>query len=203
MARTINKRGEEKLVPTSQREIVKEYAKGRRDFKFINADGVDLAGADLTGSSFYCSSLQGADFGDARLTHVQFKAANLSFANFEGAQVNSTDLIGTLFYETSFRDADLTGACLSHSDCQRADFSGAWLNNAGVSRADFRNAKFYKTRLSSVQFADVDVSEFCNSAKLSHVSPSCVDARTVMRSQKHPGLKQFMIDCGVPELFAT
>jgi hypothetical protein len=194
---------DQEVIPTTSYEVLRSYAKGKRDFKFVELDGADFSGADLTGCSFYCSSMRGVNFSDARLTHVQLKAANLTMANLEGALINATDLIGTNFHSANLKHADLTGACLSDAYCGYVNLSSARLNNATVSRTIFENAKLNKTHLSNVHFSDTDVTAFCNSPQLVHVAPSNIDSRTVMRSHSHPNLRQFMVDCGVPEVFAT
>ncbi len=48
----------------------------------------------------------------------------------------------------------------------------------------------------------VDVGPLCDAQSLTHSAPSSVDARAVMSSYRHPQLKSFMTDAGVPEVFA-
>ena len=62
-------------------------------------------------------------------------------------------------------------------------------------------ANFEGASLSSY-FFDTDVSGLCDARSLHHGMPSALDARTVMRSYAHPRFKSFMLDCGVPEIFA-
>jgi uncharacterized protein YjbI with pentapeptide repeats len=83
-------------------QILSEYAAGRRDFKYIRSDGVDLNGASLRGATFFDAARRGANLQGAYLTHVQFKAADLQQATLQGAMLNATDMI----------DANLSGADL-------------------------------------------------------------------------------------------
>jgi hypothetical protein len=190
-------------LPLSVRDLRAAYNQGERDFKFVNLDGADLAGPDFSGASFLGSSMREVNLERSKLTSVQLKSADLTKANLESASINATDLIGATFVDANFRNSDLTGACLLRVNCTGADLSLAWLNNATVSDVNFTNAILNETRISSVKFHDVDVRRFCGEKTLQHRGPSSIDARTVIRSHSHPNLKQFMLDCGEPELFAT
>lgn len=77
----------------------------------------------------------------------------------------------------------------------------AYFGNTTFRTTAFADAKFDGARLGDVLFFDVDVGPLCDCV-LDHDLPSAVDARTVMKSYRHPRLKSFMIDCGVPEIFA-
>jgi hypothetical protein len=57
-------------------------------------------------------------------------------------------------------------------------------------------------KLSGTYLDDADVRPLCAVRRIRHYSPSSVDARTIMRSYTHPDLKRFLIDCGVPQVFA-
>ena len=201
----MRKRQEDHLEATpfhSAEEILEAYDSGIREFRFAKLDDADFSGEILIGASFYGSSMRAANFTGAQLTHAQLKGADLTGANLNGAQVNATDLIGANFTKATFRNADLTGAALCGANCYQADFSEAWLNNCNMSEALFKGSRLIRSKLSSVQFVDVDVSAFCSAKSLQHVSPSSIDSKTVMRSHHHPSLKQFMVDCGVPEIFS-
>jgi hypothetical protein len=184
-------------------ELCSAYDNGERSFRNVNLDGANLSELDLRAASFYGASLRGVNFRGADLTYVQFKSADLTNAILDSTRIGCTDLIGATFVEASFRNADFTGACLAAADCRGADFSLAWLNNTDISRSNFREAVFSNTRLSSVKFCDLDVGPFCNEKTLQHHGLSTFDSRAVIKSQYHPALKQFMLDCGEPEIFAT
>ena len=57
--------------------------------------------------------------------------------------------------------------------------------------------------MSSTYLYDVNVGGFCDALNVKHSGPSSIDSRAVMKSYLHPDLKRFMIDCDVPEVFAT
>lgn len=178
------------------------YEKGRREYHFVRADNVDLPGVNLTGASFYCASLRGADLSKAVLTHVQFKGADLTGAGLSGSQLIATDLIGANFRDADLRAVDFTGACLIRADCAGADMRSAYFGNASLGQASFRGARVDQARFAGTYLDDVDVRVFCDVSTLEHSGPSYIDSRTVIRSYLHDGLKKFMVDCGVPEIFA-
>lgn len=166
-------------------------------------DGARLHGVDLAGASFYGASLREADLAHAFLTHVQFKGADLTGACLSHASVNATDLIGATFVKANLTHVDFTGACLARANCKGADMRYANFGNASLADATLVDAKLNGSHLSSTYFDDVDVSAFCNARNLRHTGPSNIDCRTVIKSYQHPNFKQFMLDCGVPDIFAT
>jgi hypothetical protein len=188
---------------TTAKELLAAYRRGVRQFKGINLDRAQLAGVDLTAASFYGASLRAVDLTDATLTYVQFKGADLTGACLSNAFVNATDLIGATFIEANLTKVHFIGACLARADCTRADMRSAYFGNASLADAIFVGANVEGASLSSTYLDDVDVSVFCEARKLKHSGPSSIDFRTVMKTYRHPNLKQFIVDCGVPEIFAT
>ena len=191
-----------KIEKLTAQQLLAAYEAGRRDFAYVRADYTDLAGTNLRAASFYCASLRGANLSNASLTFVQFKGADLTEAVLRGSQLNATDLIAANFHNADLRGTDLTGAALARGDCTGADMRRAHFGNASLGGASFRGARLDHAGLGSTHFDDVDVRAFCGLSTLDHYSPSYIDSRTVMRSYAHPGLKRFMLDCGVPEVFA-
>jgi Uncharacterized low-complexity proteins len=183
-------------------EILATYEKGRRNYHFVRADNVELAGMNLTGASFYCASLRGADLTRAVLTYIQFKGADLTGARLSGSQLNATDLIGANFRDADLKAVDFTGASLVRADCTGADMRSAHFGSASLGEISLRGARLDHAKLAHTHLDDVDVRAFCDVSTLDHHGPSYIDSRTVMRSYLHSGLKRFMVDCGVPEIFA-
>ncbi|MER7578211.1 toll/interleukin-1 receptor domain-containing protein [Streptomyces sp. NPDC090032] len=189
-------------APRSEEEVVEAYDHGRRDFRDIKLIDADFSGVNLRGASFIGASLKGANFTHAYLTHTQFKAADLEQANFSHAAFNATDLIGASFVRAIMFRTDLTGAALNRADLTGADLRHANLGNARVTDAALKGATCEGIHLSSTNLGDTDVSILCDTKKIDHGGPSNIDARTVMKSYRHPGLKRFMRACGVPPLFS-
>ena len=183
------------------RGVIRTYSQGRRNFAEIKLVDADLSGLDLRGASFLGASLKGANFSESRLTHTQFKGADLEGANFTYCTLNATDLIGASFVRADLYGADLTGAALNRADLSESDLRRASLGNARISDAILNNASCDGIYLSSTNLADTDVSILCD-AKIRHGGPSNIDPRTVMKSYRHPRIKRFMLECGVPPLFA-
>lgn len=190
------------LYPTTASEVLKAYKRGKRDFRYADLDGANFAGAKLEAARFYGASLRNADFSGARLTHVQFKGADLTGCSLENAAVNASDLIDADFTGANLRYADFTGASLLRAVCEGANLNGVNLGNASTGEIDLEGADLTGVRLSFTHLGDTDVRPFCNARRIKHSSPSHVDPRTIMRSYTHPHLKQFLLDCGVPQLFA-
>jgi hypothetical protein len=185
----------------SAEELLDAYKGGRRGFRFLILDDINLEGANLRDATFYESSLQRANLRGATLTHVQFKGADLTDARLSRAAINATDLIGANLVGAELYDADLTGAALNRANCSGANMSRVNLGNARLVSTILVGARFHRASLSSTNLADVDVGPLCNATRIRHDGPSSIDSRTVIRSYQHPRLKKFMLSCGVPPVF--
>jgi hypothetical protein len=182
-------------------ELLEAYEGGQRLFRFLILDDANLEGANLRGATFYESSLQRVNLRSAILTHVQFKSADLTDARLSRAAINASDLIGATFVGAELYDTDLTGAAMNRANCTGANMLKVNLGNARLVSTILADVKFNGASLSSTSLADVDVSPFCDARRIRHNGPSSIDSRTVIRSYRHPKLKQFMLACGVPSIF--
>lgn len=183
-------------------EVLKAYKQGRRNFHYVQVDGADLANANLRDASFYGASLREVDLSNSELTYIQLKGANLTGASLENASVNASDLIDADFSGANLNRADFTGASLNRARFTGAKLRSAHFGNAVMDEMELEGANLTGVKLSSAHLCDLDVRPLCKARRLTHLAPSFVDARTVMRSYTHPGLKQFLVDCGVPQIFA-
>lgn len=190
------------LAIRNSADLLAAYNSGERDFHNLDLRGVKLSNADLTGASFLGADLRGSNFSHSLLTYTQFKGADVSGASFRGSWLNATDLIGANFGEADLASTDLTGASLHRANLARANLNDATLGNAVLGCANLDGATFLGTRLFGTHLADLDVRALCDATHLVHGGPSDLDYRTVCKSYLHPKLKQFMLDCGVPEIFA-
>src|SRR5690606_2698815 len=77
--------------------------------------GLDLSGADLTGSR-----LAGADFRGARLAGATLTLSTLSGADFTGADLRQATVLLADLRGASFTDADLRGAVVVLADLRQA-----------------------------------------------------------------------------------
>lgn len=183
-------------------QLLKAYEEGAREFHEVDLDSVDLSDRTLQAASFYGASLRGANLARASLTYIQLKGADLTEANLSEASLNATDLIAANFSRAKLDGADLTGAAMNRADFTDASISNAFFGNAVLENARLLRADLERCSLSSTNLTDLDVSSFCNAKHLRHTGPSYVDARTVMRTYQHPGLKPFLLDCGLPPIFS-
>jgi hypothetical protein len=183
-------------------EVLAAYQRGRRDFHLVNIDDANMAGVDLRAASFYEASMRNVDLSGAQLTYIQLKGADLTRASLQHASINASDLIGADFTGANLAGADFTGASLIRATLEDADLSASNLGNASLAEASVQGARLRAVMLSGTYLDNMDLRPFCDEKELRHHSPSYIDARAVMRSYTHPGLKQFLVDCGVPQLFA-
>lgn len=179
------------------KEVIAERRGGRDDFS-----GLDLSGIGIPFGFEAAPSFASADFSNTRLEHAVLIMIDLRGAKLRGADLEGADLFGAALTGADLRQADLSDATLTMADCQRGNFAGADLTRTMLEDCDLGGALFDGATIASTVFFDVDVSSLCGATSLTHEWPSAVDARTVMRSYRHPRLKPFMLDCGIPEIFA-
>ena len=157
----------------------------RGDLTRANLTGANLTRANLTRANLTGADLSGAHLNYADLTGARLTRANLTGADLTGANLNDATLAGA-----TLTGADLTRAILTDADLTSATLAGATLNDATLTGAT----------LAHTMLVDLDVSFLCGSA--THRGPSYVDQRSVIRSHTNPALKQFLLECGVPWIFA-
>lgn len=87
----------------------------RANFNNIDASGIDLTGATLTGSVFNEARLSMSRFEGAVLEEVRFDGADLTFCSLRGAEATGA----------TFRKAKLGGADFERADLTRADLTDA------------------------------------------------------------------------------
>ena len=106
--------------------------------------GLDLSGADLSGSIFaypgYYSDqpLDGAGFQNGRLDDTEWLCLRLNNTDFAGASLRNCFMVRVDCQKTNFREADLTGAHLAMLESAREfppDFSSANLSEARIALA--------------------------------------------------------------------
>lgn len=110
-----------------------------------------LAGQDLTHSSFVGADLAQVDLRGANLQGVSLEEANLDGAILRGAKLQKANLASAYLGEADLRranlqDADLTNVYLTNVDLRETD-----LTNADLSRANLRGAKITEDQLKTVK----------------------------------------------------
>lgn len=176
--------------------------KGIREFQGQRIEYAYFVGRDFRGASFQGSDLWGANFSRANLVSVQFQSATLTGTSFQHALLARSNLMQADLADAELRGADLTGAALQGAKCERASFVEATLTFASLSSVSLMGTSMDGVVLGGTELSDLDASAFCDAKGIVHRAPSAIDARSVMKSYHHPRFKQFMIECGVPPIFA-
>ena len=141
-------------------------------FDKLNMVRTYFVGANLEGSTFRNSVLNGVDFTDANLESVKFKNAvftdvNFSRANLAGAIMAGVNLTGTNLDSAELDGVNLTGtklgsanlkyALMRNANLRKVNLIGADLTGANLTRANltganltganFKNASLYEANL--------------------------------------------------------
>lgn len=98
----------------------------------IDAEDVDLAGADLS-----YSDLTAANLKNANLTGTDLKKANLAGIDLEESHLLRSDLSGARLWHASIKDTNLAEANLQEADFLKATFSGVKLWQVKLENAKF------------------------------------------------------------------
>ena len=183
-------------------EVLAAYARGDRVFANVTIDRADFRGQHLRAAGFPGASLPGAIFDDAELDDAWFYFTDLPEASFVGANLQQSDFYEVGLSLARLRSAQLMDAVFDQVDLTGADLTDCDLADAHLIRTEFRDTTLGNAGLGRTAFSDVDVSHFCDAVDLRHEGPSYIDFRSVMKSYHHPGLKRFLVDCGVPPLIA-
>lgn len=173
--------------PESAEELLERYASGERYFRFSSLEGADFRGAALSHINLTTSSLAGACFRFSRLFGARFGFADLRNADFIDAL-----LIG----------ADLSGSTLTLANFQGADLSLATLNATDVFRVNFSRALFKRTLL-----LRLELSEAYGLREANHISGSEVSASTILSTAaglahnpaNQGAVENFFRGCGLSE----
>ena len=111
------------------------------------ADGVSLAGADLTG----------LDLSKAKLDDIDLRRADLEGANLEGASLRGAKLRHASLRDAYLAGADLRGADLDKADAKGANFTRATLDGANLSRADLEGAVLTRASLLAAKLSAAEL----------------------------------------------
>jgi uncharacterized protein YjbI with pentapeptide repeats len=114
------------------KELLLNYSDGQRKFSFVNLQGVNLEGANLSEIDFYGANLEGINLSNATLIGSNLKNSRLIKANFTNANLANTIFDDAWLLGVNFSRANLTGASLKSRLIGNADFSQANLNRANL-----------------------------------------------------------------------
>lgn len=178
----------------------------------------DLSGADLTEAILEGASLTKADLTDAKLRSSRLSGAYLNMTKLVRADLLDADLSSAYLCKAEFDEANLSRADLTRADLTETDFSGATLQYVDFTEADLSRtmlwgadlsgarldrANFSEASLGRTVLVDVDLSSICEAdPPVSHLGPCSVDFRSIVSSLRAVELKSFLIDAGMPWVFA-
>lgn len=123
-----------------------------------NVDGVSFQGATLEKSTFMETSGCGANFQDAKLSNARFVIdCDFSDANFIRAQLNDSNLRETKLRNADFSEAELTGSDLSGADLSDAKLYRINAPGSLLVRTDLRNATLQSANLMNAIMQKADI----------------------------------------------
>lgn len=187
---------------TSVADVMAAYEQGERQFSHVWIEDADFRDRDLSGAHFSGCELFGARFEHATLRYTRFVSSDLTEASFADADLRGAQLLDTNLSRAGLRRALLLDASLSLCRVDGTDFGDCRLDGTHLSEIDLRDARLDGIVIGDTTFADVDVSPLCETTETYFAGPVYVDFRSVLRSCSHPGLKSFLVDCGIPPLVA-
>ena len=182
-------------------DVVAAYTRGHRTFAHVRLDAPDFRRHEFSGVTFFDCSARGAVFDETTFHVGHFRDCDLSEASFVSAWLVGANFSGSRLVRARFPGALLGASTMDRCDAREADLTACDLAGARLVSTDLRGTALEHVALGRTAFVDCDVSAFCD-ARITHRAPSYVDLRSVMRSYHHPGLKRFLVDCGVPPLVA-
>ena len=111
-------------------KLLHQYAKGRRNFVYVNCRNCDLSWRnlreiELSYADFSISILEGVDLTAANLMKTDLSRTDLSAANLDQANLSFANLFGA-----DLRGAELTNANLFRANLQNVSLGGADLSGA-------------------------------------------------------------------------
>jgi len=189
--------------------VLREYAKGRRDFR----------DARLRGLNLWSKTLTGCDFRGSDLTSSRFHYASLIACDFSEATLHGASMLKTTFVDSSFEDADLSTSYLAETRSKSSRFDRTSFLNSLLSDVTFANAELSHTSfrgccLQRVSFeqctavmldlddsvcVDMDLGLFCEQPTVPFRRGCSVDWRSVVRSVKTQTLERFLLAGGMHE----
>lgn len=167
----------------------------------------ELGEFDLAGLDFARANLSGADFTGTRIPNTEFTEANLSRVNFTNANLKKSYLLGADLWSTNFSrsdltDAELADATIRHSNFRGANLSGVNFTGTVLLDSDLDGCVCDEISIGQTRLIGMDLTPLIN-AKVIHRGQSTIDHVSIARSLKCGNLEKFLIEVGMPHIFAT
>jgi len=171
-----------KLTPITASALLEQYAKGRRDFSYVQLTGTQgdrLQGQDLRNINLSNSTLEGGNFrqlilknanlnsiklikGDLRgsdLSNASLIDANLALSNLSEANLSQASLLRTNLAQSKLGSAILQKTELMKSNLSEADLNAANLSGANLALANLRKTNLTKANLRESNLAAANLDE--------------------------------------------
>lgn len=134
------------------------------DLAGANLLGTTLSDVDLTGANLDGANLRGADWNDVDLSGASLVGANLAGADFTGSLLSDVNLTGANLQRCSLAlvnlsGANLKGANLTEAILTNANLSDANLTDANLTGADLQGAGLVRTKLAGVKWDNTNVKQ--------------------------------------------
>jgi uncharacterized protein YjbI with pentapeptide repeats/DNA-binding XRE family transcriptional regulator len=136
-----------------ERELIRRYVSGQRNFSRAILGKGSLSGAFLT-----MACLREANLTEASLTEAKLRWADLTKADLSRANLSGADLTGANSSRANLSGADLTGASLEGANLREANLTEASLSRAKLRWADLRGANSSRANLSGADLTGADLS---------------------------------------------
>src|ERR1041385_194625 len=146
---------------------------------------------------FLQCDLSGVQFLKCRFENVDFTDDELGGSRWPGSVIENTDFIGCFFSQSSFAHASLRSVSFAVCEFDHTSFASATLEDVRFDECKFRSVNIDRTA-----FHDCDMKPFvANHQQLVNVKP-VLDWRSLCRSLRVPGLTEFLVNAGMPEVIA-
>jgi hypothetical protein len=172
------------------------------DLSFVDLSGADMGSSVIKRSDFFGSDLSGVRFDKVVALQTDFRAVKAKDLSGAKAVFTKCDLTSGTFTRSSMPNSILIGCELTEVNFSAADLRKAAIHHSVLIGTDFADACLDEVSLWNAHFVDVDITPF-TSVHATHAGPSPVDWRSVLKSVKSPGLLEFLVSTGMPEVFAS
>ncbi len=120
-------------------ELRSRYAAGERNFAGVNLRGANISGSDPWNDNYRGADLSGINLSGADLSNSNLAGADLTDADLSNANLIRANLTLCNLTRTNLSGANLTKACLSATELVDTNLSGADLLSAEISQTQLVN----------------------------------------------------------------
>lgn len=137
--------------PSHKRELLNMYVRNG-----LSVDGLDFSEADLKHMDLRGANLAGVSLRGAQLYRADLTGACLRGAYLSGAQLGEADLTGADLSDASLRGASVGSTCFGGAVLSRADISRAQANSGTYVRSGWTPHQLLEFRSVGLELVDLD-----------------------------------------------